>query len=163
MDATRMLEAQHREIEILFADFFDAPRDDEDLRQMIFTRLADRIAAHARIEEEVFYPRVAAEPTEELVEESFDEHYEVKRVLVELMPRSCAAPGFERRLRDLQSTVERHLLEEEEELFPRVRRMLSAQAREELGHEMEVLLEEIIARGEPRSEMPGQLMPVALW
>src|SRR5688572_12667752 len=56
MDALKLLEQQHREVEELFESLEEAEGKEE--RQDLFAELADNLAAHATIEEKIFYPAV---------------------------------------------------------------------------------------------------------
>src|SRR5947207_1704429 len=81
MDAIKILEGQHREVEQLFKAFSETK--DVPKRAEIFDALADRLAAHTQIEEQVFYPESETEETEEQLRESLEEHLAAKRVLAD--------------------------------------------------------------------------------
>lgn len=49
-------------------------------RQKFFEDLADKRAAHATVEEQIFYPSVMHAKTSELLRESIEEHLAIKRV-----------------------------------------------------------------------------------
>ena len=61
MNAVKMLKQQHREVEKLFKSFEAAKSADR--RRKVFEELADKLAVHATIEEQPYYPAVKANRT----------------------------------------------------------------------------------------------------
>jgi hemerythrin superfamily protein len=83
MDALKLLKQQHDEVEELMETLEKARKMER--KQAVFIELADKLAAHATMEEKLFYPSVKAKKTEELVLESAEEHLAVKRVLADML------------------------------------------------------------------------------
>jgi hemerythrin superfamily protein len=148
-DAIDMLEAQHRTVEALFGDLAQGPNGTRDFRRK-FLELADLLAIHSTIEERIFYPAVKAEPTEPLVKRSVDEHLEVKRVLAALMEATPSDENLLPELEELGGLTEEHVIEEEHDLFPKVRKLLNRDQLVELAQRMSALMEELQREGEPR-------------
>src|ERR1051325_2975432 len=71
MNAIELLKSQHREVEELFSEIQNA--DDASEKEELFTKLADSLAIHARIEEHQFYPGVKAQQTEDILLEAVEE------------------------------------------------------------------------------------------
>jgi len=150
MDAIKLLKDQHREVAALF-DTFEESIDDDDKKETFFA-IADALAIHASIEERFFYPAVNAGDAEELVEEAYDEHLEIKKLILDGM-KLLHDPGFDAVVAALRGAVELHVEEEEDELFPRARDMLDREVMNALGETMEaeaVLLE---SEGPPRDRV----------
>src|SRR4051812_27071889 len=147
MDAIKLLKTQHREVEKLFKAF-EKSEDDQE-KQSLFEQIADSLVVHATIEERWFYPAVRARQTEEQLEEAYDEHLDVKKLLVEGM-RATEAPGFDGRVAAVKGAVEHHVEEEESELFPEVQKLMTAEALEALGQQMEAEATQLMEAGEPR-------------
>src|SRR5688572_11092828 len=80
-DVIELLEQQHAEIDSLIALLERGEGD----RRAVFNELADKLAAHAAIEEKLFYPSIVARDTEKLLGESVEEHLSIKRVLADLI------------------------------------------------------------------------------
>jgi hemerythrin superfamily protein len=152
MDAIELLEQQHRQVEGLFEALLSADEGDSERRQVIFDQLADALAGHTIIEEQLFYP-VAKRIDEDLIQESLEEHLEVKRMLADLLDLAPDDDGFEAKVQEMQEAVEHHVSEEENELFPKVRRNLDADRRNELGDEMESMFEGM-RQEHPRRHIP---------
>ncbi|HEX9100953.1 MAG TPA: hemerythrin domain-containing protein, partial [Polyangia bacterium] len=83
MNAIDMLEEDHRMVEELF-EAIEATRDLGE-RAELFGELADALAVHAALEEDIFYPACRSEDTEEALLESLEEHLQAKRLLADLL------------------------------------------------------------------------------
>jgi hemerythrin superfamily protein len=158
MDAISLLERQHRLVEKRFEQFEST--DDEHKRLQLFREIADDLAVHATIEERNFYPMIRARQTEEHVEEAYDEHLEIKKLLLDAM-RSTREPGFDGKVAALKGAVEHHVGEEEDELFPQVKKLLTKQALEALGQLMEIEANELMSEGDPWKNVQVESEPPA--
>jgi hypothetical protein len=155
-DALAMLEAQHRYIEALADELFEIEPGSPDFRSTFLT-LADGLAIHTTIEERIFYPGVKRPETAKLLEQSVEEHLRAKQVLATLLEASpAAAEELEPELEELAGLTEAHILEEEHELFPLVRKLVSAEERAQLGLRMDALTQELLEEGEPRTHVPQE-------
>ena len=161
VNAIKLLEQQHREVEQLFKQFEALEDDDSDGRSRIFIQLADALAAHATIEEKIFYPSVFATQTEEVLREAVEEHLGVKRVIADLLDMEADDEQFDAKVSTLRDLVEHHVGEEETVAFPKVLKLFEAESLEVLGVEMENLLAELMAEGDPRNEIPNELSEAA--
>jgi hemerythrin superfamily protein len=153
MGAIDMLEAQHREVEDLFSDFEEASAGK---KRDIFLKIADKLAVHAAIEEKHFYPAAKAKETEDLLLESVEEHLSVKRIIADLLEQEPDQETLEAKVKVLQEQIEHHVEEEEEELFPKVEKLLGEEALEALEQEMTATQEELLAKGNPRDQVPSE-------
>jgi len=156
MDAIKLLKQQHRLVERLFKEL----ESDDRRKQQTFIAIADNLAVHATIEERHFYPAVRARQTEAEVEEAYDEHIEIKKLLLDAM-RSTEEPGWDGKVAALKGAVEHHVEEEENELFPEVELLLSRDALEAIGQMMEADAEMLKAEGEPRKNVKVETEPPA--
>ncbi|MFL5796893.1 MAG: hemerythrin domain-containing protein [Actinomycetota bacterium] len=158
MDATRLLEQDHREVEGLF-DQFESSAGDTDRKGQIANQIIRELSIHAAIEEEVFYPAVrdAIADGEGIVEHSLEEHQEVKELLSELESMDPGDPGFHQKMEKVISDVKEHVEEEEGEMFPKFREAISATQLEEIGAKLEKAKEKAPTRPHPHApnEPPG--------
>ncbi len=150
MQATAFLEEQHREVEELLAGL-EAGKD----AGRLLRDLANHLAAHMAIEQNIFYP-AAHECDPDLVEESFEEHALVEVALKRLLRTLPSDPQFAARLSILKELIQRHVDEEEDELFLHVARVMSADALEALGARLERAFAEAHEEGFD-SLVPGSL------
>ena len=78
-----------------------------------------------------------------------------KRIIADLLEMEPSNPQFEPKVLVLKEQVEHHVEEEEEELFPKVKKMLSRDELDDLGTVMEDLAQELEA-GAPRESVPAE-------
>jgi len=152
MNAIEMLVAQHRRMEKMLKELLDA---EPASRRPIFARAADELMSHVLVEEEIFYPAVKAERTEDILLESLEEHLSLKRVLSDLVDMSADDEHFEPKLHVLEEQTRHHHKEEEEHLFPKVRKLLSPERLERIGEQMAKKQQDLLQK-EPRHEVTNQ-------
>lgn len=159
LDVLEILTTQHSEVDELLEKLERGTGD----RSALFLQLADKLAAHAAVEEKIFYPAVMTSATADLLRESVEEHLEIKRVLADMLaldPRDDEA-AFNAKLNVLKENVTHHAHEEEEDkLFPRLRKLLSTDERAALGNDVLAMFEALIER-EPRLQVPGETRAAA--
>ena len=153
MDAVDMLVRQHREMERAMERVL---KDGEQNASALFAEVADHLTTHIASEEEIFYPAVREKRTEDILLESLEEHLSLKRLLADLLELDPGEKTFEPKFKVLKEQAEHHHKEEEENLFPKVKRILEADERAKLGTEMLALQERLQKRGEPREAVAGQ-------
>jgi len=132
-------------------------------KRAAFIELADSLAAHATIEEKLFYPAVLAKKTEDMLLEATEEHLQIKRVLADMLELDVDDDRFEAKLSVLREEVTHHAHEEEEDkLFPKLRTMMSSDELLALGGEMLSMFEQLMTQ-EPRKNVPKEThKPAAL-
>ena len=154
-DALELLMEQHEEVEALIEDIQNT--DDLAKKSSLFETLADQLAAHATIEEKLFYPAVLDQSTRELLVESTEEHLSVKRLLADMMELAPDDEHFDAKLLVLRDQVVHHAHEEEEgELFPLVRELFDDDELAALGNEMLAMFEALLEKGAPRQSVPTE-------
>lgn len=153
MDATRLLEEQHDAVAGLFEKYDKA--EDPDLKQALFQEIADHLAAHATIEEKIFYPAAYVGETKDLLKEAVEEHLGIKRIIADLLAMTPADENFDAKVKVLKEQVEHHVEEEETELFKEVRKELGKDELQELGVKMESMFNELLPTT-PSADVPDQ-------
>lgn len=142
MRATELLEQQHREVE----EIFDMLQKDEGDREENLRELASKLAAHMRIEEEIFYPRVR-EIAEDQILESLEEHTLAAFALKRIAEIDFEHESFSAKLKALKDLVLHHVEEEENEVFPRVEGAMGDSELSEMGEELEARFVEVVESG----------------
>lgn len=156
IDALELLRMQHQEVEDLIEELEDS--EDPEEKRELFQQLADKVAAHATIEEKLFYPSVLAADTQEQLVESTEEHLSVKRLLADMLELDVEDEHFDAKLSVMKEQIRHHAHDEEEGmLFPKVRRMWSRDELAALGNELLAMYEMLMERGEPRRAVPAEL------
>ena len=154
VNAVDMLESQHREVEELFAKLDKSDRAER--KQKLFMEIADKLAVHASIEEQVFYPAVKARRTEDILLESLEEHLGIKRVLADLIDIDATDETFDAKAKVLKEQVEHHVGEEEDDLFPKVKKIFDQETLIAIAQEMTSLQETLLENGTPRLAVLAQ-------
>jgi hemerythrin superfamily protein len=135
LDALDFLRLEHMKVQALFLQV-RATRD-VARQERLWKRIRKALEAHTLIEESVFYPACEAhEKLKPLVLESLEEHRQVTALLKSIEALSKDSEKFQPKLYLLMENVEHHVREEENLLFPKVRRFMDYQELEELGAEM---------------------------
>ncbi len=151
-DAIELLTAQHKEVD----ELLEKIEKGEGNRRDLFMQVANNLAAHATIEEKIFYPAVMAKDTNELLQESVEEHLAIKRLLADLIMMKLDKAQFDAKLSVLKEQVSHHAHKEEEaKLFPKVQKMFSAEERAGLGGEMLAMFEDLMAN-DPAQSIPSE-------
>ena len=158
MDAIQLLKQQHDVVEKLFAEYEDS--DDGRSKRSIFMRLADNLAAHATIEEKIFYPAVYVGDLKEVLEEAVEEHLAAKRIIADLLDMGVNDQNYDAKVKVLKEQIEHHVEEEEGEMFDKVRKTVDEARLRELGAEMEEMFAELMADA-PSASVPEEIAEAA--
>jgi hypothetical protein len=161
MNVLELLTEQHAEVDQLI-EKIEKGRGN---KAALFVELADKLAAHAAIEEKIFYPGIMTDEHEDVLKESVEEHLAIKRVLADMLALDLDIEEdektFDAKLSVLKETVSHHAHEEEEDvLFPKLRRELDADVLAALGNECLAMFEQLIVR-EPRRNVPAETAEAA--
>ncbi len=143
MDAFELLKQDHKTVSGIFKQLDETTERGVKTREELFTRLKTELDIHAYIEETMLYPKLKeAKETHDITLEAIEEHKVVKSLLAELeaMPKDREQWGA--KLTVLKENVEHHVEEEEDEMFPDGRKVLSQEQLEELGARMEAAKKE---------------------
>jgi len=158
-----MLKEDHQAVDRLFKRFEKAGDRAYAEKKKLVDRMIEELAKHAAVEELLFYPvaRATVPGTEDIVLESLEEHHIVKWVLAELDALDATDERFDAKVTVLIENVRHHVKEEEQELFPMVRRALDRKALADLGDAMEQAKATAPTHPHPRSPdtPPGNIAP----
>ena len=118
-DALALLRQDHRDVEALFKHYKTAGEPSE--KSALARRICLLLKAHARVEEEIFYPAARRRiEDKELVDEALTEHRSIKELIEQIEGCEAGDTMIDARLQVLSERVEMHVREEESELFPEV-------------------------------------------
>lgn len=126
------LAAEHAATLAIF-DKLEATDDSQTTkRTILLTQLKHALAKHALQEENVVYAALRDHAQTEDADKLNHEHGYVKQFLYDLtiLPRGDA--GWLPKLREFRVLIERHVREEEDDIFPSMRRALSEQENKQL-------------------------------
>jgi hemerythrin superfamily protein len=136
LDATEILTEDHRTVARLF-DAIEA-QSSMERRESLFLEVYSELEAHSNAEEEVLYPRAEQlDDTEDLAEQSAEEHMKVRELLARLQVIEVDNDQWMGIFYELKKNVEHHVREEEGRLFPALRRLLEDDELHDMGQAIE--------------------------
>jgi len=140
MDVTDLLTADHNRVRGLFTRYRRAGNTgDTEQTGALAVQIIHELVVHMAAEEAVFYQSVR-DLTGEVsgdVDEGVEEHHVAKLLIEEIEHLSPNSDAWVAKMTVLMESVEHHVDEEEDELFPSVRSSTSAEWRATLGREFE--------------------------
>jgi hemerythrin superfamily protein len=136
MDALELLKKDHRKVAELFEQV--KATEDEKKHRQLFEQIKGELETHAHIEETVMYPAFEKkEQLKDLVLEAYEEHKQIKTLLREITALSDGSERLDAKLKVMGENVEHHVDEEENEMFPKVKKLYDAEQLEQMGQELE--------------------------
>ena len=147
--ATTILKKDHRLLSGLFWTL--QKTTNAAMRKTIFTQIQNLIEIHTQAEEEIFYPAVQnlyTTAAQQQVAEARREHQRIKDLCNQVLMHDPNSFEFISKVNELKETLERHVEEEENEMFPLAQSNTSGEELHHLGlriHDRKVQLKELIA------------------
>jgi hypothetical protein len=154
-DAIEFLQEQHRAAEKLFATYWAAPAGGD--HRALLLELADVLTTHSSIEERHFYPALRTAETQALLDDSYDDHREVKEIVLHLLDIGPLDETFPGELEQLQARVQEHVATEERELFPHARALLGTDRLVRLGAAMAATMKALHDDGPAHEHLAAEL------
>ncbi len=142
MDAIALLKNDHKEIRALLDALESSTPRAAKKRAELLSKIEINLKAHTTIEEEIFYPafREAGKKSDDdkMFFEALEEHRAAgELVLPDLLDTEPTSDQFSGRAKVLKELVEHHADEEEKEMFPRAKALLTKQELLALGDQMD--------------------------
>jgi hemerythrin-like domain-containing protein len=132
-DPFAKLIADHRKAKALFKAIDKLSDRAENECEKLFAELSDALSQHMALEESVVYPELQKiKPARELTNEAYEEHHVAKLLLKEL-DGDIDDETWTAKFTVLMENIDHHIKEEEGELFPKVRKALSAKQKRNLA------------------------------
>jgi hemerythrin superfamily protein len=122
LDAIEFLQRDHRLVAELLQRFEDA---DKRAKHSIASRICHALTVHAQIEEEIFYPAARSalqNKDQDLINDAAVEHATVKGLIGRIEGVGPSNDLFEALVTVLGAYVKQHVNEEENELFPKLKK-----------------------------------------
>jgi hemerythrin superfamily protein len=149
-DAIALLKEDHEQVRALLSQLEETTDKAVGRREKLLGTIERELTIHTRIEEEIFYPafREAAQKKDDtkLYFEALEEHHVVDMILPEIKGTDAESEQFAAKAKVLKDLVEHHAEEEETEMFPRARKLMTRDELLRLGGEM-ARLKDSMARG----------------
>jgi hemerythrin superfamily protein len=139
-DAIALLKEDHKKVKGLLGDLEKSSMRGGPRAQKLVAQIDKELTIHTTIEEEIFYPAfrdaVRSKDDKKMYYEAKEEHHVVKLVLPEVKEGGMAIEEFAAKCKVLKELVEHHAGEEEKEMFPEARKVLSRAELQDLGDRM---------------------------
>lgn len=149
MDAITLLKNDHAEVRTLLGDLEATTSRAVKKRSELVVKIDALLKAHTTIEEEIFYPafKAAGEKGDDdkMYFEALEEHRTAgELVLPDLLATDVGSEQFSGRAKVLKELIEHHAGEEEKEMFPRAKKLLSREDLNSLGEQLEARKQELL-------------------
>ena len=138
-DVIELLEHDHREVEQMFAEYEQATSKEE--KETLRDRIIIELVRHSEAEEQAVYPivRKHIDNGDQIIEHEIDEHSKAERIMKELDTMSADDPQFGVLMTQLRRSIQEHVAEEENDVFPQFRTKVSPEELKALGSKVEAL------------------------
>ncbi len=136
-DAISMLIEDHEHVKDLFEQFEGLGDRAMVSKKKLVDEICNELTKHTMIEEELFYPAVRSigKEFEDTIDEAVVEHASAKQLIAQLLSMDAGDDLYDAKVTVLSEQIDHHVEEEENELFPKVRK--SALDLVALGRQME--------------------------
>ena len=139
-DPLALLESDHRRFEDLLKQGEATTERAINARTTLLNTLTAALNVHELIEEKVLYPALKPHSqARDVVLEGFEEHHVADVIVKELHELATDNERWGAKFKVLQESLEHHIEEEENVMFPAARRVLSADELQQLGARMRTL------------------------
>lgn len=143
-DAIKLLKEDHEKVRGLLGQFENATGA---RREKLRVQIDRELKVHTQIEEEIFYPAyheaARKKDDQKLYYEALEEHHVVDLVLPE-MKDGENNEELKAKAKVLKELVEHHADEEEKDMFPRAKKLLSKDELRALGEQMQLRKETLM-------------------
>ncbi len=146
-DAIALLKKDHAEVKALFKQYDKLAEADADAskREMLASQICEMLTIHATIEEEIFYPaarEAMSGNSEELLDEAEVEHASAKELIAQIESTNASDALYNAKVKVLGEYIDHHVKEEQNEIFPKLRRKLDLKA---VGAQLQARKDELMA------------------
>lgn len=147
-NAIALLKKDHDTVRGLLGDLEKSAMRGGPKAQKLVAQIDKELEIHTTIEEEIFYPAfrdaVRSKDDKMMYFEALEEHHVVKLVMPEVKEDGMALEEFAAKAKVLKELVEHHADEEEKEMFPEARKVLSRAELQDLGDRMQQRKQELM-------------------
>jgi hemerythrin superfamily protein len=157
-DVIAILTEDHREVEEMFKELealMSAGVDaDQERRRLVVDRVTIELVRHAVAEEVAVYPAVKDKVSIEEAERAKREHAEAEETLKRLERLDPDDGSFDEEIRTLMTEIRAHVAEEEGQMFPHMRQVMTQEQLVGLGKKVETIKK--MAPTRPHPQVPNE-------
>lgn len=142
MDAIQMLKQEHEQAKQMFSQLEQASREE---RGQLWTKLWRELTVHEQLEETALYGPVARDAgSKDQTLAEWEQHHreevtEVESMIQEIGALEPSDPQWITKVKALQQTLERHIDQEEGEIWPRIQQVWDRAKLVQAGEQMETM------------------------
>lgn len=139
MDIFQMVKSDHKKIKDLFKKAKGkAKGETQELSEDIYGEIEKELQGHMEAEEKTFYSTLEKEESlREITLKGYEEHGIIKKILEEMDKISKGDEKWMAKFHVMKEMVERHIKEEEGDLFKKARKVIKKDQAQELGKSFE--------------------------
>ncbi|MCU0544223.1 MAG: hemerythrin domain-containing protein [Oscillatoriaceae cyanobacterium Prado104] len=145
MNITEIISMDHRKVDTLFMEI--EKTDDPQKLQEFFGQLYKDLSVHSEAEEQIVYPAVRSYYGD--TQELYDEQAQMKQMLAQIKSLNPTSSNFKGQIQQLKQAVQDHVRQEENDMFPQIRRNLSEAQMEQMATQFKS------AKSQIQQEMSG--------
>jgi hemerythrin superfamily protein len=157
-DVIEVLTEDHREVERMFMELetlMMAGADaDQERRRAVVDQVTVELVRHAVAEEVAVYPAVKDKVSAEEAERAKREHAEAEETLKRLERLDPDDASFDQEIRTLMTEVRDHVIEEEGQMFPHMRQVMTEEELVSLAEKVERIKK--MAPTRPHPHVPNE-------
>jgi len=137
MDALQLLTEDHDHVKKMLEELDDTTERAIKTREQTFAKLQSELEVHEAIEEEIFYPALKEHSkTRDIALEGYEEHHVVDTVIAEMGDVPVSDETWTAKFAVMKENLEHHIEEEEQDMFPKARKVFDQQELDQLGERM---------------------------
>jgi len=137
MDALQLLTKDHDHVKKMLEELDDTTERAIKTREQTFAKLESELEVHEAIEEEIFYPALKEHSkTRDIALEGYEEHHVVDTVIAEMGDVPVSDETWTAKFAVMKENLEHHIEEEEQDMFPKARKVFDQQELDQLGERM---------------------------
>lgn len=123
VDAISLLIQDHKDVKKLFEEYKGLRDRSKFKKKEIADDICQALTVHTQIEEEIFYPAVrSAIKDDAVMDEALAEHAAAKDLIAQIEAIDPGDDLYDAKIKVLSEQITRHVEEEEDEMFPLVRK-----------------------------------------
>jgi len=151
MDAIKLLTEDHKTVEAFLTELEETTTRALKKRGELLGKIRVELKAHTTIEEEIFYPAFKSHgkksDDDKMYFEALEEHRAAgDLVLPDLLGTPVDSEEFSGRAKVLKELITHHADEEEKEMFPRAKTLMTKEELQQLGEKMATRKAELVAQ-----------------
>jgi len=129
MNITEIISMDHRKVDTIFMEI-EKTNDPQKLQEF-FGQLYKDLSVHAEAEEQIVYPAVRSYYSD--TQALYDEQAAMKQMLAQIKALNPSSSDFKGQIQQLKAAVQAHVKEEENDMFPQIRRNFSEAQMEQMA------------------------------